>query len=47
MNVEVVSIAQSRPNKRQKISDAHGIFKERIELKNYSMEEYNSIMAAQ
>ena len=39
--------AQSRTGKRHKTSEAFSTFKVRIKLKKYSMEEYNSILAAQ
>ena len=45
MSVNVVSVTQSRPAKRQKSDEAHGTFKGRIELKECSMEQYNSMSA--
>ena len=42
-----VSIAQSRLAQRKKTSEASETFKGKIELKKYSIEEYNSMPAAQ
>ena len=39
LSVEVASISQTRPAKQQKTDAAHGTFKEKIELKNYSRKE--------
>ena len=47
MSVEVASVNQSRPVKKQKTSKAHGNFRGRIKFKNFSIEEYNPTFAAQ
>ena len=44
-SVKIVSVGQVRPAKRQKTSASHDTFKEKIELKKYSREEYLMSMA--
>ena len=46
-SVNVASITQTRPAKRQKTSNSRGTFRGKIELKKYFQEEYDSISAAQ
>ena len=46
-SVKVASVGQTRPAKWQKTSTYHAIFKEKIELKKYSKEEYDSMSMAQ
>ena len=45
--MKVASVGQTRPVKQQKTSTNHGTFKEKIELKKYSREEYDSMSVAQ
>ena len=46
-SVKVASVTQTRSAKRQKASTSHSTFKEKIDLKKYSREEYNSMSVAQ
>ena len=46
-SVKVTSVTQTRPAKQQKPSASHGIFKQKIELKKNSREEYDSMSAVQ
>ena len=46
MNVKVTFIAPSRSANRQNTSEPYGTFKRMMNLKKYSMEEYNSMSAA-
>ena len=46
-SVKVASVNQTRPAKWQKTSTTHGNFNEKIELKKYSREKYDSISMAQ
>ena len=46
-SIKVASISQGRQVKRQKASETHDIFKGRIDLKNQSLVEYNSILVVQ
>ena len=41
LSVKVTSVGQTRLAKLQKTSTIHGTFKGKIELKNYSREEYD------
>ena len=47
LSVNIVSVTQTRPAKRQKTSKTHGTYMGKIELKKYSREEYDSMSAAQ
>ena len=47
MSVNVASVTQTRPTKRQKTSASHGTFREKIELKKYSREEYDFMTVMQ
>ena len=47
LSVKVASIAQIRPAKRQKTGANHSTYSRKIELRKYSQEEYNSMLAAQ
>ena len=47
LSVKVASVGQSRPAKQQKTTTTHGTFKEKIELKKYSREEYDSMSMTQ
>ena len=46
-SVKVALVTQTRPAKWQKTSASCGTFKEKIELKKYSREEYDSMSVAQ
>ena len=46
-SVEVASVTQTRPAKRQKTNASCGTFRAKIELKKYSREEYDLMVAAQ
>ena len=46
-SVKVASVTQTRAAKWQKTSASCGTFKEKIELKGYSREEYGSMLVAQ
>ena len=39
------SVTQTRPAKRQKTSASHGTFRRKIEFKEYSREEKDSLLA--
>ena len=45
-SVKVASVGQNRPTKWLRTSTTHGIVKEKIELKNCSREEYDSVLIA-
>ena len=45
--MKIASVAQNRPAKQQKTSATHGTFKEKIEMKKYSMEEYDLMLMTQ
>ena len=45
--MNVASVTNVRPTKRQKTITNGGVFKGDIELKKYSREEYDSMMTAQ
>ena len=45
-SIKVASVAQTRPAKRQKTSTRHSTFKDKIKLKKYSREEYDSMVTA-
>ena len=45
--MKVASVVQNRPAKQQKTSTTHGTFREKIVLKKYSKEEYDSMSMAQ
>ena len=47
MSVKDGSVTQTKHAKKQKTSPAHSTFKEKIELKKYSIEEYDSMSIAQ
>ena len=47
LSLKVASVAQTRPAKQQKTSATLGTFKERIKLKKYSREEYDSMSIVQ
>ena len=46
LSVKVASMAQTRPAKQQKTSKTCDTFKGKIELRNYSREEYDSMSMA-
>ena len=46
-SVKVAPVTQTRLAKRQKTSASCGMFRGKIELKKYSQEEYDSMLAAQ
>ena len=46
-SVKVAFVSQTRPAKQQKISTSDDTFKEMIELKKYSREEYDLISIAE
>ena len=46
-SVKFASVGQNRPAKQQKTSTICGTFKEKIELKKYSKDEYDSMLMAQ
>ena len=47
LSVKVAFVTQTRPAKRQKTSTNHGTFRGKIELRKYSTEEYDSMLATQ
>ena len=46
-SVKVASVGQNRPTKQQRTSTFHDTYKGKIESKNYSREECNSMSMAQ
>ena len=47
LTVKVASVTQTRPAMQQKTSTTCGTFKEKIELKKYFREEYDSMLITQ